>query len=105
MATKLFVRLVVLFGLIQSIAGECPNMRDVPVMYDDNKFMCAVRWRGAGNEYPVEACNNCEADEPDYFIYDGEDGEYEASSHYAMGSLLVKPGCIFYVYWVNQKDF
>ncbi len=92
---------------VRAIFAECPNIRDVPVMYDNERFMCAVRWRGEGHQYPVDACNTCnEAEFPEpetgIYIFDGEEGFYDPTAYfYSMGSLIVKPGCTLYLYSVK----
>ena len=39
------------------VHGECPQMRDIPVMYNDDNFMCAKKWKDFGNDLSVNACN------------------------------------------------
>ena len=54
--------------------GECPRLRDVPVMYDKNTFLCAIRWDGPGADYGVDACNSCtDGWENGYRLRDGDD--------------------------------
>ena len=60
--------------------------------------------KGKGATYPVDGCNKCVDEDPinGYFWYDGfegNDGEL-GDKYYAMGSVIVKPGCTLYVYEV-----
>ena len=89
---------------IQLCNCECPKNKDVPVWYvEDRLFLCAVKYRGWGHDYAVNACNKCEADNPDEGMYvhahedyPGEDGLYDP-----VGSLIVKPGCTLYLFGVQ----
>ena len=51
------------------INGECPQMSDIRVMYDDLHFTCAAIWPKKGDPVPINACNgNCFESENTYYI-------------------------------------
>merc|ERR1712117_452357 len=76
-----------------AIQAECPALDSVPVMYDDDTFLCARGWAGPGDEQPIQGCVDCDRYDEYRDYYDG----YEYYSlGWTVGSLIVNPGCIFY---------
>ena len=37
--------------------GECPQMKDIPVMFDTTRFTCMKHWYDTGSDLSVNACN------------------------------------------------
>ena len=85
-------------------------MNDIPVMFSDDLFMCAMYWRGWGGEHSVSACNGNDITNHNsiHLLYLNLDRSKEVSDHkdatqddthlYPMGSIMVKPGCTLYLY-------
>ena len=36
--------------------AECPPTDSVPVMYDEETFMCTRKWIGPGDDDPIQEC-------------------------------------------------
>merc|ERR1712241_1523666 len=92
----IFSLLVFVFA---SAKAECPRhgLEDIPDMYNDQTFNCARFYYGWGHDLSVRGCNGCSID--DYAdIPHGMDLDAGDGHHYPMGSVMVKPGCTFYVY-------
>ena len=54
----MFKIIVLVVSIINTLVnGECPEMTDIPVMYDDQHFMCFNYWDLWGDDVPVNACN------------------------------------------------
>ena len=100
---KILKFFTLLWCMIETLA-ECPKQNSFPVMYDKERFLCAVRYTGIGSEYPIEGCNACDNDNeegyktPDDFNADAGIGHY-----YNLGSAIVRPGCHLYLYRVSTK--
>ncbi len=82
--------------------GECPNMKDLPVMFDDQTFLCAKVFKGEGHEFAVSGCNACDSNQG-YLVPHGEDDDSDEHRYFPVGSILVKPGCTMYYYSVIPK--
>ena len=88
--------------------GECPEMRDIPVMTGP-EFTCVQVWRGWGDEFSVNACNG-EANlvflVPHLALIPGEtylkadhmDEDAGWGNYFPWGSFMVKPGCTLYMF-------
>ena len=50
---------ILLFFLLRFRATncECPQMSDIPVMYNKSTFMCMNFWNTMGGDLPVNSCN------------------------------------------------
>jgi len=96
------MRSLLLFTLLGSAAAECPaSHEELPTLYDDDTFNCAIKWLGEGDDSALNSCNECDGSdgiEAGYVYYDGED---VTGSYYA-GSFMVKPGCTLTV-WEDQN--
>jgi len=77
--------------------GECPSLKDIPIMYDESHFMCKVHWRERGGEYSVTSCNG------DQFSNHDHTDVSSAGGFFPMGSIAVKVGCTLYM-WMGY-DF
>ena len=73
--------------------AECPQMEDIPVMYDEDNFMCFTWWRDYGGDYSVSACNGDQ-----WYCPDGRD----YVGYVPMGSIFVMPGCTLYMWKDND---
>ena len=89
--TLLKFTLVLIFCALAN--GECPDINDIPIMYDENTFTCALKWYGPGNDNAIQGCNDCSLLSPGYgTLEDGWDGNAPSGSHYSTGSVVVMPG-------------
>ena len=77
---KLFLILTLSLGLVLS---ECPPFSDIPVLYDENKFMGAVIYP-LGDTDPIQACLGDQIKS-----FDGQD---VPASKIGYGSVIVMPG-------------
>ena len=41
---------VLALAFAPAVLGECPNIGQVPILYDDNTFTCAQAWQGPGDQ-------------------------------------------------------
>jgi hypothetical protein len=89
------VALIVIIAFAQGARGECPNINDLPVYYNDNTFMCARFYYGFGNDLPLHGCNGCSIQEF-VDVTDGANWDAGDGLQYPVGSLIVRPGCTFY---------
>jgi len=90
--------IVVLFYLKET-SGECPNMDDIPVMYDKEHFTCAWAYSGAGSAYDVDACNDCYGSTGFHYTYhDQTESDSGICCYWPIGSLIIRPGCQIYLY-------
>jgi len=80
-------------AMIISCKGECPSMSDIPVMYHDEAFTCAMWWHEKGGNYSVDSCNGDSFTNPN-----GGDGDAGTGCYYKFGSVFVKPGCTLYMF-------
>merc|ERR1712062_611030 len=70
---------------------------DIPDMHSADTFMCARFYYGFGHDLPVRGCNGCSIQ--DYYdIPAGQDYNAPDGKQLPFGSILVKPGCQFYVF-------
>ena len=81
-----------LTSLLSLSQAECPQMKDIPVMYG-TQFTCTQVWKDHGDELPVNACNG-----DTYIKADHEDGDAGWGSYFPWGSIMVKPGCTLYMF-------
>ena len=83
------------FACISTSLQECPEVKDLPVYYNSEKFYCARFYYGHGHDLPLHGCNGCSlqnyADIPEGTNLDAGSG-----MQYPLGSLIVRPGCTFY---------
>lgn len=89
---------ILAFG-IATIQAECPALDSVPVMYDDETFLCARLWDASGDADPIQGCNTCDSTPYESTTEDGYEHEYSRP----VGSLIVNPGCIFYGF--SEREF
>lgn len=67
-------------------------------MYNNETFTCAKYWSDEGDNLPIDACNDSE-ECGNYVVRDGDDETTSSDDlAYALGSIIVKPGCHFYAY-------
>ena len=100
---KILKFLTLLWGIIETLA-ECPKLNSFPVMYDKERFLCAIRYTGIGSEYPIEGCNACDDDnEEGYKTADDFNADAGIGHYYNLGSAIVRPGCHLYLYRVSMK--
>ena len=45
---------------VHATKGECPQMDEIPVMFNNVTFMCMNVWHKWGDDLPVNACNGIE---------------------------------------------
>ena len=84
-----------------SLKAECPGLEDIKDMQNDQTFTCARFYYGWGHDLGVRGCNGCSISEfAD--IPHGMDLDAGKDKHYPMGSIMVKPGCTFYVFHDNN---
>jgi len=89
------------------IGAECPASHEVlPTLYDDDTFNCAVRWRGEGDESPLNSCVDCDGYDgidSENVYYDGQNlGDDDEPGYFSFGSFLVKPGCTL-TFWEETR--
>ena len=88
---------LVLLAIFAQTQAECPQLRDIPIMYGDtNTFTCARVYMGKSGNYLVNSCNKCNSGgaELNYFeVNDGYDADAGEGKLYPMDTILVKPGC------------
>ena len=100
---KILKFLTLLWCIIETLA-ECPKLNSFPVMYDKERFLCAIRYTGIGSEYPIEGCNACDDDnEEGYKTADDFNADAGIGHYYNLGSAIVRPGCHLYLYRVSMK--
>ena len=83
--------------LICQVHGECPQMKDIPVMAGP-EFSCAQVWKGWGHELSVNACNGETFIKADHMDEDAGWGSY-----FPWGSIMVKAGCTLYMF--SNEEF
>ena len=59
MMTVMILATVLILPLIciHVTTGECPQMSDIPVMYNSHTFTCMKYWWNRGDDLSVNACN------------------------------------------------
>lgn len=91
------MKLLLIALCIALINAECPDLLDIPDMHSADTFMCARFYYGFGHDLPVRGCNGCSIQ--DYYdIPAGQDYNAPDGKQLPFGSILVKPGCQFYVF-------
>jgi len=114
------MRLLLLFALLGSAAAECPaSHEELPTLYDDTTFNCAIIWMGKGDDSALNSCKGCygstdglDGIEGGLVYYDGYDepgiceapcGSPPGADLYIgyTGSFMVKPGCTLTVWEKN----
>ena len=40
------------------VLGECPDVTELPVLFDDNTFLCAEAWQGPGGSSAIQVGSN-----------------------------------------------
>ena len=124
MMTVMILATVLILPLIcfHVTTGECPQMNDIPVMYNSHTFTCMKYWwPDWGDDLSVNACNgeystsavvtfNMCRDEclhsvvtmcyegGEYTIGDHEDYDAGKGHYWPMGSIMVLPGCTAYLF-------
>ena len=93
---KLYLAILII-ALINQSKSECPNLDDIPNMYNSNTYMCARFYYGFGHDLAVRGCNGCSISEY-YDVPHGQDTTAPDGRQYPFGSIMVKPGCKFYVF-------
>ncbi len=43
-----YLSILLLFAA--SASAECPQIQDLPILYDDDTFLCAEIWQGPGDD-------------------------------------------------------
>ncbi len=97
--------LAILALLAVYVKAECPPMENVPVMHthEEDTFNCARMWMRTGADHPVQGCNVCtEGQDYDWDYFDGTENS-SPTGYFAVGSLMVLPGCTFYGF--DEPDF
>ena len=61
--------------------------------------MCAVRYDNWGGQFSVNSCNGGR-----YTYFDGDEMDAGSGHMYPFGSLLVMPGCTFYMFKGSYSD-
>ena len=91
------MKLLLLALCIALINAECPDLLDIPDMHNADTFNCARFYYGFGHDLPVRGCNGCSIQNY-YDVPAGQDSNAGDGQQYPFGSILVKPGCQFYVF-------
>lgn len=94
---KLWLLLLIPVSLARA---SCPNIEDIPIMFDADHFTCAKVWTGKGPESGdlTEACKACGSLGTDLYA-DGDSRNTNGGYHYPMGSIIVKAGCNLTMYY------
>ena len=80
---KAYLAFLVLISLNLSNA-ECPDLIDIPDMYNSNTYMCARFYYGFGHDLAVRGCNGCSVSEY-YDIPHGQDVNAPDNRQYPLG--------------------
>merc|ERR1711892_624871 len=84
---------------ITALSSGCPAFTEIPVaeLFEKNPekdyFYGGRKYHGKGNSIPALACNDGYAD-----MADGYKDSAPAGLYYLIGSLMINPGCSFYVF-------
>ena len=50
--------------LVERGAAECPaSHEELPILYDDDTFTCAILWRGEGDDSVLNSCIDCDGND------------------------------------------
>ena len=97
-----FLPSIFVIALVGHCAAECPaSHEELPTLYDDQTFNCAVYWAGEGDDSALNSCIDCEGNDgivEGYVHPDGWDQTDVPGRFYNFGSFLVKPGCTYTVW-------
>ncbi len=89
-------QLLFLLALLPLATGQCPPITDLPILYDDNTFLCAYEYQRPGDDDPIQGCSECEGlgvfVVPDTF----EDSVEDSDFYYGVGSIISMAGCTYY---------
>jgi len=111
---KFFTTVLILAGFAYHGSAECPaDHEEIPTLWDDDTFNCAMVWQGPGNDSPLNSCCDTNNDDSDCCYRDGVDAGWlwphgydnpgQDKLYYPVGSYLVKPGCT--VTWWKNEDY
>merc|ERR1711892_280622 len=90
---------------ITALSSGCPAFTEIPVaeLHEKNPekdfFYGGRRYHDKGNSIPALACNG-----PAYDMADGDKESAPAGRYYTIGSLMINPGCSFYLFEYSNYE-